>query len=306
MGIAAAVIGAGVIGALLDNPGATQPLTHAGGYVAAGFDLVALVETAPQAQHGARRWGCDVFGDFDEMMRAKAPVVLSFAVPADVRPRLLMRALAYKPKLVIAEKPLAPTVEEAAAISSAYQKAGVPLVVNYTRRFMPFWQEMKSRTAMSATIRYAKGLRHNGTHAIDLCRLLFGECLLATPLTRKSDHWQDDPTVSAHLVFERCQDVFLQGLDERCFTLFEVDIVGPDWRAVVDSDGRRVRRFQVRENVGIPAGRRLIEEAECRTGAEDAMLNLMRHARDVLYGASPLCSGDDAVAAQRIAAEMVG
>lgn len=299
--VRAAVVGAGSIGARMDEPGAAVPLSHAGGYAAAGFSLVALVDSDRAARTHAERWGCPIFADFDEMMVAAKPQVLSFAVPVAEQPELLRRAVAYRPLAVIAEKPLARSSAEAELIVRAYRGQGIPLIVNYTRRFVPAWQRMRGGCAMSTTIRYAKGLRHNGTHAIDLCRMLFGECLGSSFLADKTDHWPDDPTVSAFLRFERCPEVYLQSLDERCFTLFEADIVASASRVVVDTDGRRLRRFEVRDGVGIPPGKRLVEVETEDTGAGLAMTNLMKHLRDVLSGAEPLCSGEDAVAAQKIA-----
>jgi predicted dehydrogenase len=296
----AAVVGAGLIGACLDHPGAALPSTHAGGYLAAGFNLVALVDTDEGARGEAARWGCKVYSDFDEMMRIEAPEVLSLAVPSSARAGLLRRALPYRPRLIIAEKPLALSSAEIEQIIAAYRDAAIPLIVNYTRRFVPSWQRLRGSEAMSTTIRYAKGLRHNGTHAIDLCRMLFGECLASRTLEKRFDYWPDDATVSAFLKFERCPEVYLQALDERCFTLFEVDIIGMASRIVVDSDGRRLRRFELRDGVGIPPGKRLVETGQEDTGAASAMFNLMRHARDVLDGSGPLCTGEDALAAQLI------
>jgi predicted dehydrogenase len=297
----AAVVGAGMIGARLDAPGVATPLTHAGGYRAAGFSLVALVDCDAGVRELAQQWTCRAYGSLDEMMRAEQPQVVSLAVPTSVRGELLRRALQYRPAAVVAEKPLTGTVTEAEDIVAAYRRAGVPLIVNYTRRFVPAWRQLSGTTAISTTIRYAKGVRHNGTHAIDLCRMLFGECRKSQALARKHDFWSDDATVSAFLQFDRCPEVFLQGLDERCFTLFEVDIVGADFRIVVDRDGRRLRRYGRAENAGIPPGNRLVENGEEGTGAESAMVNLMRHVHDVVSGAAPLCAGEDAVAAQRIA-----
>jgi predicted dehydrogenase len=299
--VSAAVFGAGAIGAGLDDPNTMEPLTHAGGYRASGFDLVMLIDPNPRARDAARRWGCAVGADIGELTRGKCPDVISIATPTSVRASVLMQVLELGPRAVVAEKPLAETAGEGERIASAYRAARVPLLVNYSRRFTPLWQSLRGSNAMSATIRYGKGIRHNGTHALDLCRMIFGECLDAGPLARKSDHWSDDPSISAFLSFERCPEVFLQGLDERAFTLFEVDIVAPTWRLIVDSDGRRARRFELRDQAGIPPGRRLIEIGSEDTGAGSAMLNLMGNLRNVLGGAAPLCCGEDAVAAQKIA-----
>jgi predicted dehydrogenase len=300
----AAVVGAGAIGARLDQPGTSEPLTHAGGYQAAGFSLAALVDNDECVKHLADKWRCKAYLDFDAMVRAESPEVLSFAVPTKARAGLLRRALGYRPLAVVAEKPLTASVSESEEIVAAYRSAGIPLIVNYSRRFVPAWQRARGMAAISASIRYAKGVRHNGTHAIDLCRMLFGECRDVVPLARRHDHWTDDPTVSAFLSFDHCPEVFLQGHDERAFTLFEVDILGVNFRFIVDRDGRRLRRFAIRDHEGIPPGRRLVETHEEDTGAALAMVNLMRHVGAVVAGAAPLCSGEDALAAQRVAEQL--
>ena len=55
----AVVVGAGAIGAQLDEPDTREPLTHAGGILAAGLALAAFVDThpppAPWRPHGAAR-----------------------------------------------------------------------------------------------------------------------------------------------------------------------------------------------------------------------------------------------------------
>lgn len=301
----AAVVGAGAIGAALDTPGQACPLTHAGGYRAAGCELVALVDTSNAVVHEAARWGTRAYHDFARMLSECRPELISFAVPAAVRPGLMLQALACDSvRAVIAEKPLATTPDAVRSLVQAYQQRGVPLIVNYSRRFVPIWQELAGRPAMSATIKYAKGIAYNGSHAIDLCRMLFGECLNLRTLSKKHDVWPDDPTVTAHLAFSGCPDVILQAMDERCFTLFEVDIVGTDWRVVVDQDGRRVRCFKLQDGVGAPPGKRLVLLAERDSGGGEAMLRLIRHALAVAAGEVVVCTGEDALAALEIARQL--
>lgn len=301
----AAVVGAGTIGSALDAGMTHTPLTHAGAWLAAGHQLCALLDTADTLEGQAAKWNTTAWRDFDAMMQQVQPEVLSFSVPAAVRPALMLRALQYDClRAVVGEKPLAGSLQEAQAVVQAYRSRQLPLVVNYSRRFVPAWQTLAGSTAISATIKYAKGIRHNGTHAIDLCRMLFGECLQAQPLSGIQDFWEDDPTVTAFLRFERCPEVLLQGLDERCFTLFEVDIVGADYRVIVDQDGRRVRRFALHQQAGIPPGRRLVQTAEEDTGADTAMLSLVRHVGELCTGGLPLCSGEDAIASLEIAQDL--
>lgn len=310
----AAVIGAGGIGSRLDRPGDWgtdgAPITHAGGYWSSpAFALVALADTAPGLTDEAARWGCAAYVDAGAMMAAERPDVVSLCLPTEAQVEWLPRLLDHGVRAVVAEKPLARHVAEGEAILDAYRHAGVPLLVNYSRRFVGLYRALAARFAdggvLTATIRYAKGVRHNGTHAIDLARLLFGEVRSARALAARYDHWDDDPTVTAFLTLDHCPELVLQSLDERCFTLFEVDVVTRDGRWIIDGDHRRLRRWTVADGQGIPPGLRLVPAEETVTGHERAIPTLMENLCAVVWdGAEPLCRGDDALAAQRVAAAL--
>jgi len=116
------------------------------------------------------------------------------------------------------------------------------LLVKSSRLFAPGIQALAAEMArrggvITASVRYAKGVRHNGTHALDLLALLFGPVIDARPLRRQPDWFQDDPSVSAVLRLQRCAEAYLLAHDERAFTLFEADIL-TDWgRIILGEDG---------------------------------------------------------------------
>jgi predicted dehydrogenase len=274
--------------------------------MAAGFTIVGVHDSVASALALPASWGCPVYLDLDEMLSTR-PEIVVLCVPSEFQPSIFARALAAHPKVVVCEKPLAPTLAEAQAMADAARTAGIPVIVNYTRRFTSLYRALRARSlagepAMTATIRYAKGLRHNGTHALDLLRFLFGEATLLTPLAARIDCWPEDPSISCFLSFERCPEVFLTALDERRFTHFEFDLFTSSERFVVDEDHRRLRHWQVTDGVGIPPGLRLIEQAAGSSGYDDAMLALARHAALVARGAeAPLCTLEDGIAALRLA-----
>jgi len=79
-----------------------------------------------------------------------------------------------KPKLVICEKPLCSTAEQAQKIVNLYSENGIPILVNYTRRFIPELIHLKNRydsgefgNLETYQILYNRGDLHTGTHAID-------------------------------------------------------------------------------------------------------------------------------------------
>lgn len=296
------MVGAGLIGSIIDEPGTKQPLTHAGAYHFLGCQIVGIVDSGERLYQESIKWNSRPYLSISNMLDECRPEIISFSVPTFARADLMLEALECDSlKVVIAEKPLADSIQSASLVVEAYKKRNIPLIINYSRRFIPVWQSLAGSAAISATIKYAKGINHNGTHAIDLCRMIFGECLSATGLRLNYDYWSNDPSVTGHLSFERCADVILQAMDEKYFTLFEVDIIASDWRIIVDSDGRRLRRFEVKNNLGTPPGSRLIQVEENDTGSSLAMLNLIEHAMLVAHGDIPKCSGDDAIIAISIA-----
>ncbi|PNQ95170.1 hypothetical protein C1S70_30245 (plasmid) [Azospirillum argentinense] len=302
----AAVIGCGAIGCRMDRPNTLLPSTHAGGYrISPGFSLVALADTDDAARDAAAAWGCPVYADPLAMLAETRPDVVSLCLPVSAQVALLECLPRFGIRAVVAEKPLAGDAAEGERIRDLYRAAGIPLLVNFTRRFVGVYHDLARQlagrdTVLAATIRYAKGARHNGSHAIDLTRLLFGEVLAAEPLGWQFDWWDDDPTVTAVLRTERCSEVILQGLDERCFTLFEVDVFSRTGRWIIDQDHRRLRRWEVRDGEGLPPGRRLVPVEQRAVPHESAMLTLMAHLHDVVHrGVEPLCGAREALAAQR-------
>lgn len=309
----AAVIGAGAIGAGLDDPDGAVRLTHAGGYAShPGFTLAALadldIETA-QAQ--ARRWNCRAYNDPGRMLGEIRPDVVSICTATPGHEEMIELALTHGARAIVCEKPLCATLEASRRTADRALKAGVPVIVNYTRRFVPFYTELERRIRegkerpVSACFKYAKGINHNGSHALDLARFLFGEATLTQALYGRRDHFPDDPTVSAYLRFERCPEIFLQGLDERLFTFFEFDLTTDQGRYLVNEDGFTVSRFHVREHPHYHC-RSLGLAERVDTGHGRAGYNLADHAAKVLSGESaPRCSALDAIRAQELAQELV-
>lgn len=309
----AAVIGGGMIGALMDDHAHSDaPQTHAGGfYNHKNFELVGICDAKPDEKLGM--WGCAIYDDLDALFRAQKPDVLSVAVPEAFQFEVMKDILRYQGvKAVIAEKPLATDVHKAREIVKAFEAAGVPLLVNYTRRYSPMFQALAKRfqngdeKVVSATIHYAKGLWHNGSHALDLARFLFGAHQEAKALDKIYDFYDSDPSRSAFLKFEYCPQFFLQALDERCYTLFEIDIFTEQARYIIHNDHRDMHVYEKRDHVGIPMGQRLVSLGVQKTDYEFCMSNLIENLNQVLSASTePLCSGRTALQSLELTHDLV-
>jgi len=104
------------------------------------------------------------------------------ATPDDAHYDILKQLANYPLKLVICEKPLCTDLAQAREIVVLYKAKGTPLMVNYTRRFIPELQELKRRyeagefgRLVAATHGFNRGILHTGTHIIDFYHWMFGE-----------------------------------------------------------------------------------------------------------------------------------
>jgi predicted dehydrogenase len=304
----AVVIGAGMIGAAMDVGRAGQtPRTHAGAYVAhPDFDLRGIYALNMSSELSC--FGAKLFDDLDAMLKAASPVIVSVAVPAAHQPEILKKLVDVPGlRVVIAEKPLTPTLAQTREVIDLYERAGKTLIVNITRRYQKTYRDLAQRfdrgeeKVLSASITYAKGFLHNGIHAVDLARFLFGECEEGVYLAARADANPADPSAAVFLSFTRAPQVFLKPLDDRYYTHFEVDVFTDRARYVINNDHRTLTHWSRREGVGIPLGLRLIAQAPEATDYDHAMTALMDNAAGVLRGTeAPICTGREAYAAQDI------
>ena len=174
----AAVIGGGLIGSQLDEPGASEPLTHAGGYSAAGFELVAIADCNEAARNRAKRWACAIHSDLDEAMRLGKPDVVSLAVPTSERGLCVTASACLSaPRRRCGKSRWHRRAGKARRSCDRIGTLEFPWSSTLPGGSFHLWQQLRGNSVMVATIRYAKGVRYNGTHAIDLCRMLFGNAL---------------------------------------------------------------------------------------------------------------------------------
>lgn len=304
-----AVIGAGRMGAGGGAPDDSFGQSHAGAIrKSPGLALLGVVDPDERAREAAGKWGAGVYANVEGLLKACDGMIdaVVISTPAEARESVLKAFNGVPLKCALLEKPVAVEIDAALRVRDLVSAWPLRVIVNYTRRFVPFYQDLKAGldsfgAPLSVSIRYGKGINHNGTHAIDLVRFLFGEIINAKALSARQDHAPDDPTVASFLTCETCPSIFLIPLDERCYTHFEVDIFFSKVRFIIDQDGARVRRYDVQDGVGVPPGRRLCKTEAFDSGVEQAAMALYENLVDVCNGGEPLCSIDDGITAMKVA-----
>jgi predicted dehydrogenase len=178
-----------------------------------GATLTALCRRdRAKGEDQARRFNARFVARSDEIFADPAVDAVVFAVPCDLHPDLVTRALgAGKPVLV--EKPLAPDAAGARGIVEAARRAGVPAMVAQTLRYNAVVRAVRKRRNDLGAIRTvtlsqrfepsgrewlddpAAGgiLRNTGVHSFDLLRHLTGReaeevvCFAGSFATRRTE-----------------------------------------------------------------------------------------------------------------------
>lgn len=177
----ALIIGAGTKGALYPD----ERLTHAHAFSGFGFDLIGFVDSDPlNLQKASERWGKPSFQSIEEAFVQK-PDVVTVAV-SDTAHFEVLKAIAeqeHKPRLVFTEKPFCQNYAQATEIAELYQEQGIEISVNFSRRFLPEFQDLECFSFKRFVGTFTKGI-HNLSHLVDLATLLDVEIIQTVQIDR--------------------------------------------------------------------------------------------------------------------------
>ncbi|OGG74750.1 hypothetical protein A3A37_01365 [Candidatus Kaiserbacteria bacterium RIFCSPLOWO2_01_FULL_52_36] len=300
-----AIIGAGRIAAGFDTLRSRHVLTHAHAIVSnRRLKLVGITDTDEgRGKHEARKWEADFYPDMEGMLAYLEPDIVVIATPDETHTDTLLRVLRTHPGLIICEKPAASDPKDIPKIRSAERERGVPVIVNFRRRFDPTVRDIQRDMLrerfgkiISASALYTKGLFHNGSHAIDLARLFFGEMTNAKAHFIVDDFEKGSPSVGGVAAFERCPQFYLMTGDERYFSLFEFEILTEKKRLRFINEGFSLVSQDVVPDPVFKGYSTLGKESVRKTGLIRSMSFLMKNAVAVLDGTEePISSLEEAL-----------
>ena len=263
MTFSAIVVGCGRIGSEYSFQ-TTSPGVHS--HAQAYFEhpqtnLVGVVDISEAAVKRAEfSWRCRGSTNAVELINELKPDIVSICTPDHTHATLACEILEkYAPKLLFMEKPLATSKKEAKKILALAQLKGTSLGVNFTRRYTPIYQILKNELRsgihgkpLRARVLYSKGLAHAGSHALDLLRFWIGEAQEVNH--RKLSAWgpNGDSSLSADILFEGNVSASIEGFDDRCASVFEVEIFTEKTRWILSNGGTEWRFFEARHGELFP------------------------------------------------------
>lgn len=308
------IIGCGNIAGGFDEAKPTDalPLTHAGAYRAhGGFHLAACVDPDEERRTAfASRW---------EVYRSAASLaelglcerqfdVVSICSPTRMHDQHLAEALALKPRLVFAEKPLTGSAAQTENWVKRYAAEGVLLAVNHTRRWAPDVVALRRELAAgrhgavrSASAVYTKGVVNNGAHMIDLIGSLLGSLELVAVSEPVWDHWHDDPSVPALLRSGAGVPVTLNIGHAADYAMFELRLVTENCVIDMVDGGMSWSLRMVGPSPDFP-GYRIVGDAVHRQGQyiEAMSVAAANIEAAIRHGAPLACDGAIALTAQQL------
>ena len=264
------IIGAGNIGAFFDSPEDDKVLSHAHAFKEhEGFNLLGFVDIdIDKAKKAASVWGGKAFKDIEEAFNATRIDVAVVAVPDEYHYSILKKLSGFPLRVVFTEKPIARTLNEAEDINRKFIEKNIGMVVNYSRRFVPAFEKIKKEISegaygayLTGTGYYGKGIIHNGSHLIDLLMFFIGDIKEIVPLGELADFYEDDKSVSAVLAFEDKKQFFLQYVDCRKYTLFELDLLFEMKRIRIFDLGFKIEEYDVQDSKVFNGYRNIVKTA---------------------------------------------
>ncbi len=241
-----AIIGCGNIGFFWDHKRKGKgALSHFKAFQEnKNFEVVALAEhRAERRAVLTKACKVPVFYDHKELLTQLSPDVAVVSTSNKAHEEVLKALLTVKPKLVFAEKPLTLEPETSMEIIAQYEKAGIGLQINYSRRFVGIFDDIKRMIEQkklgdiqAVNIFYSRGFFHNGSHFVDLITWYWGMPDEVMVEGERPGLHENDPTMSVLLKYPGQMEVRLIGLETSKTAVFEMDIWASKGRIRMNND----------------------------------------------------------------------
>ncbi|MDP2382623.1 MAG: Gfo/Idh/MocA family oxidoreductase [Nitrospirota bacterium] len=312
--LAVLVIGCGNIAGGFDAARAPDaaPCTHAGAFRRHGrYRLSACVDPdETRRREFMRHWGvASGYSSMDALVESGSRFdVVSICSPTDCHASDVLAALRLEPRIIFCEKPVTPNAATTAELVQSCEAAGVPLVINHTRRWDPEITRIRGELASGVwgAVRtvvglYNKGVLNNGSHMIDLLHHLLGPVSVVATGTPVWDGLPDDPSVPAILSGVKTIPIHLVCGHASDFALFELQIVTERGVLTMEEGGVAWRIRRTNESPHF-RGYRTLDAGERHAGGYLlAMLGAVSNIHEALSSGAELAStGRSALAVQEI------
>ncbi len=281
--------GLGRIGATYDIDGKRnqKPRSHLGAMQAdCSFDIACLVDQNKAAFDAVKKyWEFDPEIFTEDLPETSSYELCVFATPPQDRIRELQFSLEHGAKVIIFEKPLSSSYEDAKAMLDMWESSQTKphILVNYTRRFDDRYVAMKSSFSVHPdriVCCYSKGLENYASHHIDFIQHWFGNIRSVQAFGNLD---AENPSFSCK-IDENTQVDFL-GISDRDYDVFDIHLWFQDKRIDIVNGGTEIRKYLPVNNLYYNGYSHLAEDkASFSNGLVHGMTGLYQEALKHLSG----------------------
>ncbi|MBK7563237.1 MAG: Gfo/Idh/MocA family oxidoreductase [Propionivibrio sp.] len=269
------------------------------------FELVGGVDPDVERRDAFERaYACPAYTGIDAALAAQTPDVVAIAVPTPHHQAALMEVLEHaRPQMILCEKPLTDDPGTAQSMVDACASRAVTLYVNYIRRSDPGAIEVGRRIAcglieapLKGVVWYSKGLRHNGSHFLNLLEYWLGPVGKMAEIQPGRLLKDGDAEPDLDITFERGRAVFLAAREED-FSHYTVELVAANGRLRCERGGARIEWQPIAKDERLDGYTRLSDLPEV---IPSDMGRYQWHVADQLAAAlqgrvAQLCTGTEAL-----------
>ncbi len=243
------IIGAGNIASKYDDISSKNIITHA--HAVKNNSLLSLVgfydSDHSNALAAATKWNTRALETL-EGIKDQVDIICC-ATPDSTHYDVLMKAISLNPKLIVVEKPLVNSTHQLSLLKRNLYRNDIPIIVNYSRRFIYEFRELKARIRnnefgklLCGNAYYGKGLIHNASHMINLFLLLFNKIEIDDVREGIVDYCEDDRSFLLSLkVDDAC--ITLTPVNCNMVTVFEMDLLFERCRIQYTDSDRTIKEY---------------------------------------------------------------
>ena len=299
MQYSAAIIGLGNIGLKFDlNSEENNVFSHTKAYLQdKHFNLIAGIDSDSSSRDEFESYsGAKSYNNLATLKDDIDTVdIVSICTPTTIRLSIIKEIIPLKPKIIIIEKPIASTSEEAYKIKKIAYDNNIKVYVNYMRRVEPFFLELKNSINVgrvrSIVINYTNGLYTNASHFIDLAHYMFGkeEKISLISLKKMSNDY-----CASFVLFYKNFHIYFNGLENLSYSLGSMDILYDNKRLLIKDWGFDVENYELLQDPLFPDLSTLAKkEMDTVPDMEKYMIYVLTHVYNVLEGTQTLISSID-------------
>jgi len=187
-------------------------------------------------------FGLPTYDDIENMMHEQRPDIVILAVPPAVQTHLISKAIQFRPKCIVCEKPFVKDEIEGKFAIEQCRMNDIHLTVAHWMRWSNKWQYLKKLidndelgNLLHIRYIYSKGVFNSGTHAFDILRFLFGEVKNIKVI---SGYYLDtgEFNIDGNLSMENGLNIELRTINYRDHFTTELDVIGTKGRVTINNE----------------------------------------------------------------------